>query len=53
MSPLLKEVYAILDRYSGSNEGPDAIIRDYIADCLASLEKAQEARDKWHGFSEG
>jgi hypothetical protein len=31
------------------SDTPDFILADYLADCLASFDKALQAREKWYG----
>lgn len=38
--------YHSWERFSGT---PDFILAEYLTDCLASYEKAIQAKDEWHG----
>lgn len=52
MSDLVKELEAIINRYSVENESdtPDFLLAIYLSECLKTWAKVVKARDDWYGF---
>lgn len=52
MSDLVKELEAVLNRYSVENESdtPDFLLATLLSETLATWAKVTKARDSWYGF---